>query len=112
MTKSKIQTANLIEIFSSKQGEGPHTGEEMTFVRFAGCSLGCRWCDTDMASCVKPTYLVETPPRSKKFIEYQNPVTLEKLSEQLAYFTDPTISVTGGEPLEHADFLEAWLGGA
>jgi organic radical activating enzyme len=102
-------TAHITEIFSSLQGEGPHTGEAMTFVRFAGCSTGCRWCDSidSIKTCIN--YRVETPPRSGKFVTLSNPVSLELLNEQLAYFTDDTISVTGGEPLEQVDFLAAWL---
>lgn len=101
--------ANITEIFSSIQGEGPYTGKEMTFVRFAGCSLACRWCDTEAARNVGPAYRVETPPKSKQFVNYTNPVTIEKLNEQLAYFSDQTISVTGGEPLEQVEFLKSWL---
>lgn len=101
--------ANICEIFSSLQGEGPHTGEPMTFVRFSGCSLGCRWCDTPHARNEAATYRVETPPRSKMFVNYTNPVTLEKLAEHLAFFNDPVISVTGGEPLEQSNFILKWL---
>ena len=37
---------NLIEIFSSFQGEGPHLGEPMAFLRFQDCALSCKFCDT------------------------------------------------------------------
>jgi len=100
---------NIVEIFSSLQGEGPHTGEAMTFLRFAGCSFGCRWCDTTRATSVSPTYRIETPPTSGRFIDNANPVTPEELAKQLTFFADPTISVTGGEPLEQADFILSWL---
>jgi len=101
--------ANITEIFSSLQGEGPHTGEPMTFVRFAGCALNCRWCDTEAAIKTDPTCRVETPPRSARFVEIQNPVSIKELNGQLAFFTDPAISITGGEPLEQVSFLEKWL---
>ena len=39
-------TANLVEIFSSIQGEGPDLGAATLFVRFGGCDLRCRWCDS------------------------------------------------------------------
>ena len=41
-----VGTANLVEIFSSIQGEGPDVGAATLFVRFGGCDLRCRWCDS------------------------------------------------------------------
>ncbi|MGE4653124.1 MAG: 7-carboxy-7-deazaguanine synthase QueE, partial [Myxococcota bacterium] len=38
--------ANLVEVFSSIQGEGPHVGASTVFVRFGGCDLRCAWCDS------------------------------------------------------------------
>lgn len=102
-------TAKITEIFSSLQGEGPYTGKSMTFVRFSGCSLGCRWCDTDMMLGNGSSFRVETPPASKNFLNRENPVDIDTLNSYLSYFTDPVISVTGGEPLEQALFLKDWL---
>ncbi len=34
-------------VFDTAQGEGVLLGEPMTFVRLAGCSVGCVGCDTD-----------------------------------------------------------------
>lgn len=31
------------------QGEGAHAGRAVVFLRFAGCSMSCTWCDTDFA---------------------------------------------------------------
>jgi len=41
----------LLELYTSIQGEGPHTSEPTQFVRFAGCNLRCPgWpCDTQHA---------------------------------------------------------------
>ncbi|OGQ50469.1 MAG: hypothetical protein A3I09_05065 [Deltaproteobacteria bacterium RIFCSPLOWO2_02_FULL_47_10] len=101
--------AYIAEIFSSLQGEGQHTGEPTTFVRFSGCSSSCKWCDTKAAHETSQFVRIETPPGKRQFINYENPFTIEKLNEHLAFFSDPTISVTGGEPLEQAAFLEKWL---
>lgn len=35
------------EIFQSFQGEGLNTGRPCYFIRFSGCNLRCKWCDTD-----------------------------------------------------------------
>ena len=39
----------VVEIFSSVQGEGAFTGTPAVFVRLAGCNLACSFCDTDYA---------------------------------------------------------------
>lgn len=110
-TSQLNKTAHLTEIFSSLQGEGPYTGEAMTFVRFVGCGLGCRWCDTEQAKCPHPTCRIETQGGNRQFENHPNPVTTLQLNEWLHRFNDKTISVTGGEPLEHSDFLLHWLPG-
>ena len=42
----RASAANVSEVFVSFQGEGPHAGRRHLFVRFAGCPLRCRYCDT------------------------------------------------------------------
>ena len=38
---------NVNEIFGPTfQGEGPHTGQHVSFLRLAGFNLSCIWCDT------------------------------------------------------------------
>jgi len=40
-------TLPISEIFGPTiQGEGPYAGRRAVFIRFGGCNLSCRWCDT------------------------------------------------------------------
>ncbi|MBI1909552.1 MAG: 7-carboxy-7-deazaguanine synthase QueE [Deltaproteobacteria bacterium] len=102
-------TAPLIEIFSSLQGEGPHVGEAMTFVRFQDCEFSCKFCDTPLSFIKNKQCRVEWPPFSKKFEKYPNPITIVELGKILQRFSDTTLSITGGEPLQHVPFLKEWL---
>jgi organic radical activating enzyme len=109
MTESK---ANLIEIFSSAQGEGPFVGYKQIFVRFTGCNLNCNYCDTDYAA--QETVNVETHPYSQVFDKIDNPVSTETLFYYLKKLDNPaglhhSISLTGGEPLLQSDFLKVFL---
>ena len=36
---------DLVELFSSVQGEGPHVGTPALFVRLGGCDIRCVYCD-------------------------------------------------------------------
>lgn len=102
-------SAEIVEIFSSIQGEGTHAGEPMTFVRFGGCSLRCNFCDTPQGLQYSDSCRVESPPRSSLFNEVENPIGAAALCDLLSAFDDKTISITGGEPLEQAEFLAQWL---
>ena len=101
--------ANLIEIFSSYQGEGPYVGLPMTFLRFQDCALSCSYCDTPASFEKHAQFRVETPPRSRQFASFDNPISGSELTRHLQAFMDPILSLTGGEPLQHADFLRNWL---
>lgn len=85
-TKGKIA-----EIFSSLQGEGLYLGEEQIFVRFFGCNLNCKFCDT----------------RLDRFTEYEP----KELFKEIKLYQNghSTISFTGGEPLLQKDFLKEIL---
>ena len=46
-TRATTHTLVVSEVFGPTiQGEGPHTGRQVGFIRFGGCNLHCSWCDT------------------------------------------------------------------
>ncbi len=81
----------ITEVFDSVQGEGIYLGEKQLFVRFFGCNLNCKYCDTKM-DC---------------FTEYEP----QELLEEIRLYQDKyhSISFTGGEPLLQIDFLKEAL---
>jgi organic radical activating enzyme len=79
--------AKISEIFESIQGEGPYQGTKQIFIRFFGCNLNCRFCDTRLDS----------------FQEMNLSDVLEKISLYRGYHS---VSLTGGEPLLQVDFLK------
>ncbi|MFA5515524.1 MAG: 7-carboxy-7-deazaguanine synthase QueE [Desulfuromonadales bacterium] len=105
--------AQLIEVFSSIQGEGLLVGCRQIFVRLAGCNLACDYCDTPFAP--QPNCRVEDAPGSGEFRSLPNPVPLEILYNILFRWRETlpgvhhSISLTGGEPLCQASILAEWL---
>lgn len=81
----------IAEVFESVQGEGLYLGERQLFVRFFGCNLRCKFCDTKLES----------------FMEYEP----QELFEELKLYEDDyhSISFTGGEPLLQKDFCKEVL---
>ncbi len=69
----------LVESFHSLQGEGKNIGLPTYFVRFGGCNLNCRWCDTRYAA-----------DRGEK-------MTVEEILDLCRPYN--RICLTGGEPL-------------
>jgi 7-carboxy-7-deazaguanine synthase len=86
----------LYEIFSSLQGEGIRLGERHTFVRFRGCNLECQYCDTIDARSMEGDCTCEGRV-------LKNPVSVIDAAKCVI---DKWVSVTGGEPLLQADFLQ------
>ena len=93
--KDKQPKANLVEVFSSYQGEGIFIGAKQIFIRFAGCNLDCCFCDTNK-DAVREDLTVE-----QLFNE------IKELEKNLG--SHHSVSLTGGEPLLHANFLELLL---
>ncbi|WP_294158997.1 7-carboxy-7-deazaguanine synthase QueE [uncultured Selenomonas sp.] len=105
---------NIIEIFSSIQGEGKYVGCRQVFVRFEGCNLHCAYCDTEHAIGAHPACRIETAAGSRMFHELLNPVSAEDAAVQiqalLVEAPAQAVSFTGGEPLLHAPFIHTLRG--
>jgi 7-carboxy-7-deazaguanine synthase len=101
-------SANLVEIFSSFQGEGPHVGASTLFVRFGECDLRCRWCDSPHTWKPSASCRIEDPARGER--ELQNPVPLAEITAAAAALgvaRHRFVSLTGGEPLLQPDAVRA-----
>ncbi len=101
--------SNVIEIFSSIQGEGKYVGCRQIFIRTADCNLKCAYCDTNFARA--DFCNVETFAGSMKFKQIKNPIGVGTVADIVKKFMAevPThsISFTGGEPLLHWQFIRA-----
>jgi 7-carboxy-7-deazaguanine synthase len=103
----------LVEVFSSLQGEGELAGYRQIFVRFPGCNLDCSFCDTNVEA--QSVCRVESAPGSGQFQDLAQPVSLETLIGIITRWCKQlpgahhSISITGGEPMLHADLLARWL---
>jgi organic radical activating enzyme len=101
---------NLVEIFSSVQGEGPWVGATSLFVRFGGCDLRCRWCDSPHTWRPAQEARIEQGRGSGRFRRLPNPISLETVVEAcraLDASRHRFASLTGGEPLLQADAVAA-----
>ena len=101
--------AHISEIFNSIQGEGLYAGTRQVFVRFEQCQLHCAYCDTPQTRNVSQYCRVERTPGSGDFYSIRNPLNRDKLVELIRKLWSPStrhVSLTGGEPLIHADFIK------
>ncbi len=103
-------TADVAEVFSTIQGEGLLVGTRQVFCRFYGCDLDCMYCDTPASRMQTGRCVVERTPGARDFEQRDNPFTPERLLDLVLHFDEPpglhhSVALTGGEPLERADFL-------
>lgn len=102
--------ASLVEVFASIQGEGPEVGRSTVFVRFGGCDLRCRWCDSPNTWRASQICRIEKTAGSGQFTEQLNPISAEAIAEivsGLAPRRGTWISLTGGEPLLQPEAVSA-----
>lgn len=82
--------ANINEWFGPTiQGEGPHAGQRVGFLRFAGCNLSCSWCDTPYS------WDWDRFDRDQE----SHPMTIAQIAEQINPMQVKRLIITGGEPL-------------
>lgn len=105
-----MEKGYLSEAFVSFQGEGQCVGRRQLFLRFAGCPLRCRYCDTP-ESLVRTNHFAVHIDES---VMLPNPVSLgdvrraiELLDVEMGLVDG--VALTGGEPLAQVDFLETLL---
>ena len=101
---------DLVEVFSSIQGEGLFVGCRQVFVRLAGCNISCQYCDTRESFVAPARARIETDPGRRSFIEGVNPLPVSDLVGYVAALCRSphhSISVTGGEPLLYPQVIKA-----
>jgi len=91
-----MSKARISEVFRSIQGEGVYLGVLQVFVRFFGCQLACKMCDT---------------PQGKDFSYGFKEYALDDLLCEVCAMAQDihSVSLSGGEPLEQKDFLAQFL---
>lgn len=89
---SKQKTMDIIEIFTSIEGEGKRTGLPCTFIRVAGCNLRCSYCDTQYSYDEEAKNATE--------------MTVEQIVRECQGYGVKLVTVTGGEPLAHKNIVE------
>lgn len=83
------------EIFESIQGEGPFVGTKQLFIRFCGCNLNCDYCDTNFDA--------------KDAVSYTAESLVKKIQNDYDLKIFHSVSLTGGEPLLHAQFINEFV---
>lgn len=74
----------IVEFFTSINGEGPFAGKLALFIRFKGCNLNCSYCDTKWANVASAPF---------------NSYSLEQIVDLVRSSKVKHVTLTGGEPL-------------
>lgn len=82
----ELSILKINEIFWSFQGEGLRAGYPSVFLRLAGCSLGCDYCDTKEAW--------------KTGIWMKVSEIMDSIAHFLKKYPRSQVVITGGEPME------------
>ncbi|MEG6586030.1 7-carboxy-7-deazaguanine synthase QueE [Dendrosporobacter sp. 1207_IL3150] len=109
-----VDFINMVEVFSSIQGEGQYVGCRQVFVRLAGCNLQCIYCDTPTSRAISDSCRIEQTPGKRDFFIFDNPFMLSELVNKinnLLVHPHHSVSFTGGEPLCQADALNQVISG-
>ena len=85
---SDARSIPVVETFHSLQGEGHHCGRSAFFIRLAGCTVGCPWCDT------KHSWPMDSHPQ-------QDVEALASKANHAKEAGAAFVVITGGEPLHH-----------
>uniref|UniRef100_A0A6C0EMW0 Radical SAM core domain-containing protein n=1 Tax=viral metagenome TaxID=1070528 RepID=A0A6C0EMW0_9ZZZZ len=95
-----INKIKIVEIFDSLQGEGKHLGKPVTFIRFWGCNLRCKF---NGKHCDTPYAVVSGADKCDSY-------TPESLAKYLHHRDGPNhLVLTGGEPLMYQNFIFEFL---
>jgi len=102
------KTINVVEVFSSIQGEGQCVGYRQVFLRLAGCNLKCAYCDTPDSRKLVAEGHIEKTAGKREFEIISNPISIATLSgyvNNLLILPHHSVSLTGGEPLCQAEAI-------
>ncbi|SHE93537.1 7-carboxy-7-deazaguanine synthase [Seinonella peptonophila] len=88
MSRDISKELPMVEIFQTVEGEGLRAGFPTTFIRLFHCNLRCTWCDTTYSYApAKPVFTA----------------TIAEIVNKVKKLPNPSICLTGGEPLIHGE---------
>ena len=121
MEDNNSTPVKISEVFSSVQGEGRYAGHPAIFIRLAGCSVGCYFCDTKQAQKCEPEWQLQTASlkeyseQAKAESPYWRQCTVQEVYEYVGDLIEQSsndkakriqmVVITGGEPFEQAEAL-------